>query len=140
MIWKASLAVATILFSGTLYAQTINITCLTANGGFYIDWENWTVLTQGESADFAVQPQGSTVQLWSRGGTCRYRSYDVLPGSVWNIFNEGAESQRKLQILREDLGGQPRLRLDNPGLDFDLIDQLYEEALDFGELADVEGD
>lgn len=57
-----------------------------------------------------------------------------------SIFNEGAESQRKLQILREDLGGQLRLRLDNPGLDFDLIDQLYEEALDFGELADVEGD
>ena len=88
MNWKTILAAGAILFSGTLFAQTINITCLTPNGGFTIDGENYTILNQGESADFSANPQGSTVELWSCGDPCRWRSYDVLPGSVWNIFEE----------------------------------------------------
>jgi hypothetical protein len=99
MNWKSILAAGAILFSGTLFAQTINITCLTPNGGFYIDWQNFTVLTQGQSADFSVQPQGSTVELWSCGDTCRWRSYDVLPGSVWSIFDEGAEGIGLQEVL-----------------------------------------
>ena len=72
--------------------STATITCLAPNGGFTIDGDNFTVLTQGQTAEFEVLPEGSLFSLWSCGWgepDCRYLEYLVMPGSTWEIVNVG---------------------------------------------------
>ena len=87
------LLVAIVLLFGSAAAQggTATITCLAPNGGFDVDGANFTILNQGESTQVTVQPGGSLVKLWSCGWTvgCQWLSYDVFPGSAWNIINVG---------------------------------------------------
>lgn len=90
---RVILVAGLILFgSAAIQAQTATITCLAPNGGFYVDWDNFRVLNQGETAEVEVQPEGSLVTLWSCGWDdgCQFLYYDpVWPGSSWQIINVG---------------------------------------------------
>ncbi len=72
------------------YVGKASVRCASANGGFYVDWQNFIVLNQGESAEINVNIQGSTVSLWSCGweppDDCRMIDYTVFPGENWVIF------------------------------------------------------
>lgn len=83
---------AILLTATAVVASTATVRCLTPNGGFLIDGQNFTVLTQGQTAQIEVLPDGSLVTLWSCGWEspdCQWLPYTVLPGSWWEIVSAG---------------------------------------------------
>ena len=94
-------------------ADTIDVTCLAPNGGFTIDGTNFTVLVYGESGQYAVQPGGSVLRLWSCGWEdgCKWLSYTAYPGSAWEIVNVGGARivMQELVPVLACMGFQPPL-------------------------------
>jgi hypothetical protein len=70
-----------------LEAGLTTISCLAPNGGLSIDGHPFTVLVQGQSEEFQVQPEGSIANLWSCGWPegCKWLQYQLRAGSAWNI-------------------------------------------------------
>ncbi|MFC1688270.1 6-bladed beta-propeller [Pseudomonadota bacterium] len=70
-----------------LEAGSTVISCLAPNGGISITGYPFTVLVEGQSEEFQVQPEGSITSLWSCGWEdgCRWLQYNLQAGSAWNI-------------------------------------------------------